>query len=65
MAGGPDVPAAEEPQPPDEQPAGTNDATPSGGALAEVGPPPDGASDEELVEHAERYAAAKRARRWG
>ena len=33
--------------------------TPSGRALAEVGPPPEDATDEELVAHHERYTAAK------
>lgn len=39
--------------------------TPSAIALAEVGPAPDDASDVELVEHAQRYANAKRKARWG
>lgn len=39
--------------------------TPSARALAEVGLPKEGASDEELVAHAEKYAAAKRKARWG
>lgn len=33
--------------------------TPSGAALAAVGKPPEGASDEEKVAHAERYLEAK------
>ena len=39
--------------------------TPSAIALAQVGEPKAGASDEELVAHAEKYAAAKRKARWG
>lgn len=39
--------------------------TPSAQALAEVGEPKANASDEELVAHAEKYAAAKRKHRWG
>lgn len=39
--------------------------TPSAIAAAQVGPPPEGASDEELCEHAAKYAAAKKAARWG
>ena len=39
--------------------------TPSALALAEVGEPAEGMSDEELVAHSEKYAAAKRKARWG
>jgi hypothetical protein len=36
-----------------------SEQTPSGLALKEVGAPKEGASDEELVAHAERYREAK------
>lgn len=39
--------------------------TPSSIALAEVGHPKEGSSDEELNAHAARYAEAKRKARWG
>lgn len=39
--------------------------TPSARALAEVGAPKANESDEQLVERAERYAAAKAKVRWG
>jgi hypothetical protein len=39
--------------------------TPSAQALAEVGEPPANSTEEELVAHAEKYAAAKRKHRWG
>jgi hypothetical protein len=39
--------------------------TPSAQALAAVGEPKEGASDEELNEHSAKYAAEKRKHRWG
>ena len=39
--------------------------TPSAKALDAVGPPPEGASDEELNAHAAKYAEAKSKARWG
>lgn len=39
--------------------------TPSGQALEEVGDPKENASKEAQLEHAARYEAAKRKRRWG
>jgi hypothetical protein len=42
-----------------------DNGTPSGSALAQVGRPKEGASDEELNAHAEAYGAAKAKVRWG
>jgi hypothetical protein len=39
--------------------------TPSGQALAEVGPAEEGESKDELIARAEKYEAAKRKQRWG
>ena len=65
VPGGPEAPADEEAPEVKETPIELDEATPSGAALAKVGPPPEDASDEELNEHAAKYDAEKKKARWG